>query len=148
MAIVKKKRKNLFDPGTEMDMDYNPEPEPKKRKVSLKIKASLWGIFIFLAVFDIAVPAEGYASGYNALQLFFIALFAAVFSTLCAKIAEKMERNIDLAWAIGFLFGIFGLMGYGLYYLLMRLIVKKDLHRPRQHAPAKKADRKPGKKKK
>jgi hypothetical protein len=106
-----------------MDIDYVP-PEPQRQeRVSTWIRISLWGLFIFVMVSEIFTdPAgsSGQVAGYNYVQLIFMGVFTALFSELCAKLAMKIGKNMDFAYAIGFLFGLIGFATYGLYYFAVK----------------------------
>ena len=43
---------------------------------------------------------------------------AFIFSWLCLLLARKIDKNINVAFLIGFIFTILGFLGYLIYYLI------------------------------
>lgn len=46
--------------------------------------------------------------------LVFLVIWEVIMGFICYKIAEKNGRHARLAFALGFLFGIFGVIGYAI----------------------------------
>jgi hypothetical protein len=110
----------------DIDMDYKPYPVPEAaKKASLWLKLGLWGMFILISVLELTGNTAE-PSSFTPLQLFFMAAFALMFSSLCERLAGKIGRNADFAWGLGFLFGLFGFGAYGVYYLVVVRREKKE----------------------
>ena len=123
MAARKDRQRVVHSQNEEQsrDIDYVPPPE-KPRQVSglLRFAVYAFAVFTFLSpLFSGGVSSLQAATGYSLPQILFIMLFAVVFSELCAKMAAKIEKNLDFAWALGFLFGLFGFLVYWGYYRIV-----------------------------
>jgi len=117
-AAGKTKQKFVYSETEErsMDIDYVPPPE-RPAGVSNLLRYSCWGLLIFTGVSDLL--AGGYKPdeiGIAAFRFVLMAAFAALFSWLCAGMAKKAGKNLDFAWAMGFLFGFIGFMVYWGYH--------------------------------
>lgn len=44
----------------------------------------------------------------------FISLMKSAWGTICYEMAEKRNRNPKIAFALGFIFGLFGVIGYAI----------------------------------
>lgn len=101
-----------------MDIDFVPPPE-KPKKVSLLLKILFWGWFLISSTFSLLSGEMLGGSIYNGIVwMGLTGLFAFVFSELCVLLAKKIAKNLDFAWALGFLFGFIGLGVYWVYYMI------------------------------
>lgn len=101
-----------------MDIDYVPPPE-KPKKVSPMLKLLFWGWLTISALSTLLSGGLEQDSAFYGIVWFLLtAIFAAVFSELCVAMARKIGKNLDFAWALGFLFGFIGLGVYGVYYMI------------------------------
>lgn len=99
-----------------MDIEFVPPPE-KPRKVSGLVRLLCWGLFVFVAVSSISLGEyETGSAGWEILRFMMMGIFAAMFAWLCARMAEKIGRNLDFAWMLGFMFGFAGFAVYWVYY--------------------------------
>jgi hypothetical protein len=106
-----------------MDIDYVPPPE-RPRQVSNLLRLLCWGLLVFSVVSDLlAGQYEPNSVGYEVVRLIIMGISAAVFSGLCAKMAAKIGRNLDFAWAMGFLFGF---IGFGVYWVYYRITASRE----------------------
>ncbi len=71
------------------------------------IPAWVWGIVVLALIYSIFTL--------NILSIFMIVINIAI-GLKCKDWAEKINKNILIAFFIGFVFGIFGILGYYIYY--------------------------------
>ena len=52
---------------------------------------------------------------------FFVPTFivAVISSVICANLSLRVRKNPNIAYAIGFFFGVLGLLGYWIYYKII-----------------------------
>ena len=135
VGLMGKKTAAWKDENSELDidMDYKPYPAPEPaKKASLWLKLGLWGMFILISVLELTGNTAE-PSSFSPLQLLFMAAFAWMFSSLCEKLAGRIGKNADFAWALGFLFGLFGIAVYGIYYMI---VVKREKNEGKGQAGA------------
>jgi drug/metabolite transporter (DMT)-like permease len=98
-----------------------PQKEQTEEDVSKQFKLSMFIILIFLLFLEGMAANNQYPSKVLSEAIgggLVLGLIGYLCGNVCVKWAKKINAGLERSYAIGFFFGLLGILGYGIYYLL------------------------------